>query len=124
MFGDVTAGATTTTMLEVLAAERADLLVTEPLHLGAAVAGDLLAYRPWTSPSAWRRSWPSTLHPVTIGYQRGRWLERGLTPPDSKLLGRPSSIPARPRSDCRTTTSPPPDPVGRLAGCGGRAAGG
>ncbi len=87
MFGDVTAGATIATMLEVLVAERADLLVTEPLHLGAAVAGDLLDVPTLDFAIGLVPFMASTLHPITVGYQRERWLERGLTPPDTKLLG-------------------------------------
>lgn len=87
MFGDVTAGATTATMLEVLVAERADLLVTDPLHLGAAIAGDLLDVPTLVFGIGLVPFMVSTLHPVAIGYQRERWLERGLTPPDTKLLG-------------------------------------
>lgn len=87
MFGDVTAGATTATMLEVLVAERADLLVTDPLHLGAAIAGDLLDVPTLVFGIGLAPFMASTLHPVAIGYQRERWLERGLTPPDTKLLG-------------------------------------
>ena len=87
MFGDVTAGATVTTMLEVLDTERADLLITEPLHLGAAVAGDLLDVPTLDFAIGLVPFMASTLHPVTVGYQRERWIERGLTPPDTKLLG-------------------------------------
>ena len=108
MFGDVTAGATTTTMLEVLAAERADLLVTEPLHLGAAVAGDLLGVPTLVFAIGLAPFMASTLHPVTIGYQRERWLERGLTPPDSKLLGQALLDP------CPPSLQVPYDDVPRL----------
>ncbi|HEY5783897.1 MAG TPA: glycosyltransferase [Microlunatus sp.] len=87
MFGDVTAGATTATMLEVLTSERADLLVTEPLHLGAAIAGNLLDIPTLAFAIGLVPFMAATLHPVTIGYQRELWLERGLTPPDAKLLG-------------------------------------
>ena len=87
MFGDVTAGATTPTMLDVLTSERADLLVTEPLHLGAAIAGDLLELPTLDFAIGLAPFMAATLHPVTIGYQRGLWLERGRTPPDAKLLG-------------------------------------
>ncbi len=87
MFGDVTAGATTATMLEVLGSERADLLVTDPLHLGAAIAGDLLDVPTLAFAIGLVPFMAATLHPITIGYQRERWLERGLTPPDTKLLG-------------------------------------
>jgi hypothetical protein len=108
MFGDVTAGATTTTMLEVLAAERADLLVTEPLHLGAAVAGDLLGVSTLVFAIGLAPFMTSTLHPATIGYQRERWLERGLTPPDSKLLGQALLDP------CPPSLQAPSDDVPRL----------
>jgi hypothetical protein len=87
MFGDVTAAATTATMLEVLVSERADLLVTEPLHLGAAIAGDLLDLPTLVFAIGLVPFLAATLHPVAVGYQRERWLQRGLTPPDTKLLG-------------------------------------
>jgi hypothetical protein len=87
MFGDVTAAATTPTMLEVLASERADLLVTEPLHVGAAVAGDLAGVPTLDFAIGLASNLSTALHTVTVGYQRHRWLERGLTPPDAKLLG-------------------------------------
>jgi len=87
MFGDVTAGATTPTMLDVLTSERADLLVTEPLHLGAAIAGDLLGVPTLDFAIGLVPVLAATLHPVAIGYQRERWLDRGRTPPEAKLLG-------------------------------------
>ena len=87
MFGDVTAGATTATMLEVLGSERADLLVTDPLHLGAAIAGDLAGVPTLDFAIGLVPFMAATLHPITIDYQRERWLERGVTPPDTKLLG-------------------------------------
>ena len=87
MFGDVTAAATTATMLEVLVSERPDLLVTEPLHLGAAIAGDLLDLPTLVFAIGLVPFLAATLHPVAVGYQRERWLQRGLTPPDTKLLG-------------------------------------
>ena len=65
MFGDVTAGATIATMLEVLVAERADLLVTDPLHLGAAIAGDLLDVPTLDFAIGLVPFMASTLHPVT-----------------------------------------------------------
>ncbi|HEU4545883.1 MAG TPA: glycosyltransferase [Microlunatus sp.] len=108
MFGDVTAGATTPTMLEVLAAERADLLVTEPLHLGAAVAGDLLGVPTLVFAIGLAPFMASTLHPVTIGYQRDRWLERGLNPPDTNLLGEAFLDP------CPPSLQVPRDDVPRL----------
>lgn len=88
MFGDVTAGATTPTMLEVLTSERADLLVTEPLHVGAAVEGDLLGVPTLDFAIGLAANLSTALHAVTVGYQRERWLERGLTPPATKLRRR------------------------------------
>jgi UDP:flavonoid glycosyltransferase YjiC (YdhE family) len=87
MFGDVTAGATIPTMIDVLRAERADLLVTEPLHVGAAVAGDLLGVPTLDFAIGLAANMSTMLHALTIGYQQGHWLKRGLAPPDPKLLG-------------------------------------
>ena len=124
MFGDVTAGATIATMLEVLDAERADLLVTEPLHLGAAVAGDLLDVPTLDFAIGLVPFMASTLHPITVGYQRERWLERGLTPPDTKLLGQALLDPCPPSLQQPYDDAPRiPIRIGRLAGCRGRAAG-
>lgn len=87
MFGDVTAGATTPTMLEVLASERADLLVTEPLHVGAAVAGDILGVPTLDFAIGLAPFMSTAVHAFATRYQRERWLERGLVPPDAQLLG-------------------------------------
>lgn len=110
MFGDVTAGATTPAMLEVLTSERADLIVTEPLHLGAAIAGDLLNVPTLVFAIGLVPFMAAALHPVTIGYQRELWLQRGLTPPDAKLLGQAVLDPCPPSLQLPSEAAPADEP--------------
>ena len=124
MFGDVTAGATTATMLEVLVAERADLLVTEPLHLGAAIAGDLLDV-----PTLVFAIGLVPFMAVDPAPGRDRLPARTLARARSDATGHEAARPGAPRSlpalaAAAVRRRPPhPDQIGRLAGHRGRAAG-
>jgi UDP:flavonoid glycosyltransferase YjiC (YdhE family) len=86
LFADVTAGASAPVMIDVLTAERPDLVVTEPLHVGAAVAASALQLPTLAFSIGLTPAFYLLIHAAAVGYQERVWTKRGRRPPDAPLL--------------------------------------
>jgi hypothetical protein len=86
MFADVAAEVSTPSMIEQCERMRPDLVVFEGMHTGAGVAASVLGIPAAAFSIALATVIYSSLHPMTVGYQRATWLARGRTPPQTDLL--------------------------------------
>lgn len=86
MFADVSAEHVVPAIIAVGERFRPDLVVFEAMNTGAGVAASVLgvpaaAFAIGLAPSAY-----AMLHTLTVDYQKGMWLERGLAVPTKALL--------------------------------------
>ncbi|HEU5484729.1 MAG TPA: glycosyltransferase [Microlunatus sp.] len=86
MFADVTADASIPVTIEVLTSEQPDLVIGEPLHVGALIAASLLGIPAAAFSIGLTPSFYPLVHGAAVGYHRHRWVERGLVPPERALL--------------------------------------
>lgn len=86
MFADVTAEASLPVMLETLTQERPDLVVTEPLFVGAAIAANLLQIPTVTFAISLTTAFFPLIHRAAVAYHPEAWTRRGQQPPDRDML--------------------------------------
>jgi UDP:flavonoid glycosyltransferase YjiC (YdhE family) len=102
MFADVTAEQVAPTMIEQCERLRPDLVIFEGMDTGAGVAASVLGIPAAAYAIALTSSVYSMLHPATVGYQRGMWLQRDRTPPEGGRLLAAALINPAPPSVRRT----------------------
>jgi hypothetical protein len=86
MFGDVTAESVASTMIKQCEQLRPDLVIYEGMNTGAGVAASVLGIPAAAYAIALASFVYSSLHPLTVSYQRDLWLQRDRTPPDETTL--------------------------------------
>jgi len=86
LFADTTAEFVSETLLTVFERARPDLVVYEPLNVGAGVAADLLEIPAAAFAIGVTHSHIGTLHAETLGHHRHRWVRLGRQPPPETSL--------------------------------------
>lgn len=86
LFADTTAEMVVPEMLETLDRLRPDLVVYEPLNVGAGIASDLLGIPAVAFAIGLSHEAVRTIHAAAIDYHRALWTERGRTPPDGRVV--------------------------------------
>jgi hypothetical protein len=102
MFADVTAENVTPTMIEQCERMRPDLVIFEGMNTGAGVAASVLGIPAAAYAIALTTTVYTSLHPLTVSYQRESWLLRNRTPPEEDGLLAAALINPAPASVRRT----------------------
>jgi UDP:flavonoid glycosyltransferase YjiC (YdhE family) len=115
MFADVTAENVAPTILEQCERMRPDLVIFEGMNTGAGVAASVLGIPAAAYAIALTTTVYTSLHPLTVSYQRDSWLRRNQTPPKEDGLLAAALINPAPASVGRTDIGVPTIPIRSLA---------
>jgi UDP:flavonoid glycosyltransferase YjiC (YdhE family) len=116
MFADVTAENVAPTMIEQCERMRPDLVIFEGMNTGAGVAASVLGIPAATYAIALTTTVYTSLHALTVSYQRDNWLRRNRTPPEENgLLAAALINPAPPTVGRTNSIGVPTIPIRSLA---------
>jgi UDP:flavonoid glycosyltransferase YjiC (YdhE family) len=116
MFADVTAENVVPTMIEQCERMQPDLVIFEGMNTGAGVAASVLGIPAAAYAIALTTTVYTTLHPLTVSYQRDNWLRRNRTPPEEDgLLAAALINPAPPTVGRTDSIGVPMIPIRSLA---------